>query len=200
MMELDEFKNLSDSGISAEQKPLPDPQSSMDDLIRELKVKDQERKKAMRILLMSFTALAVIYITSVARNEGFARLGYLMLGGSFSILIVYFSTKYFRMRKIDYSAPIISFLRDAKKRYKYWSLSDFIVSVPMLLVLCTGGGLIVYASFQKYFPGSVVPMIIYLTIFASALSVGSWAGRKQWKKQYSRTYGQIVRLIAEFES
>jgi hypothetical protein len=122
-----------------------------------------------------------------------------MLGGSFSLLIAYFLTKYLRMRNIDYSVPVARFLQDAEKRYRYWTVTDFMVSVPMLILMCAGGGLIVYGSFQKYFPGSYLPLIIYLIVFGAALSVGSWAGRKQWKNQYGSTYEKIVKLKREFE-
>lgn len=198
-MELDEFKNLSRPGISLNHGLVTGPADSMDALISEIKSKDLERKKAVRIIIISFVVLAVIYITSVSGNKGLMRLGYLMLGGSFSLLIAYFLTKYLRMSKIDYAAPVARFLKDAEMRYRYWTLTDFIVSVPMLIVLCAGGGLIVYGSFQKYFPGSYIPLIIYLIVFGAALLVGSWAGRKQWKKQYGTIYEKIVKLKGEFD-
>lgn len=198
-MELDEFKNLSRPGKLSNQEAVTRPADTMEALISEIKSKDLERKKAVRIIIMSFVALAVIYITSVSWNKGLMQLGYLMLGGSFSLLIAYSLTKYLRMSKIDYAAPVARFLKDAEMRYRYWTLTDFIVSVPMLIVLCAGGGLIVYGSFQKYFPGSYVPLIIYLIVFGAALMVGLWAGRKQWKNQYGTIYDKIVNLKKEFE-
>jgi hypothetical protein len=198
-MELDDFKHT-----ESVQSPSPDPlpaagHDQLQSLVEEVKTQDATLMKALLIMLISFGALGLIYLTSISRNTGLMKTGYILLGGGFFLLEVYFFTKYRIRKKIDYAAPALEFLRKAEKRYTFWSLPDLLVSLPLLLSMGLGGGLIVYASFQKYFPGSFVPTIIYILIFCAAVAVGSYAGRKQWVQNNKPICEKIRQMREEFE-
>jgi hypothetical protein len=198
-MELDDFKHIEKMNAPSPETMPVSSKLPIQSLVEEVKTHDAALLKALLIMMISFGALGIVYLTSISRNTGLMKTGYVLLGSGFLLMEIYFFTKYRIRKKTDYAAPALEFLRQAEQRYAFWSPSDLLVSLPLLLAMGLGGGLIVYASFQKYFPGSIIPSIIYILIFCAAVAVGSWAGRKQWVQNNKPIYEKIRKMREEFE-
>jgi hypothetical protein len=181
----------------------PDPEKIIpvdvqDSLIGQLKDADSRDRKSLVFTLIISGLFIMIYGTSIARNSGVMLMGYQFLAGGFVLIFLYILIRYFQHKKIDYSEPVILFLQKAEKRYRYFRFSEVIIAIPLLIFIGTGGGLIVYDSFKKYFPGSYIPIALYLLIFISAVSVGLWASRRKWVNEKKRILNNIRLVLSEF--
>jgi hypothetical protein len=138
----------------------------------------------------------VIYSSALARHDGTMRDGYAMLVLGFALTLFYLFWRYRKIRNIDYSAPSVRFLREAGQRHRFMRPVDWIITIPMLLLFITGGGIIVYTSFFKYFGSSPWPLAIYSVVMAAAVMTGFWSGIKIWKRD-KRGILEKIRIMRE---
>ena len=108
-----------------------------------------------------------------------------------ALILFYLLRKLLRNKKIDYSAPTITFLKNAEKRYRFMPFLDVVMTIPLLALLITGGGIIVKVSFTRYFPGSFLPLILNLIFMAGVVAFGFWASYRNWL----RDKGEILEEI-----
>jgi hypothetical protein len=197
-MELDDYKKTGKEAASAGGIAAGDGTGSLQGLIGDLKERDKQDRKALLLLISMFFIFVTIYLAQFGRQEGIMKAAYALLAGGFVLSLLHFYLKFRSYKKISYTEPVIRFLRAAERRYAYWTLSDILVSVPLITVMGIGGGMIVYHSFNKYFPGSPLPLIIFCLVYAAAIFVGFLAGKKQWEKSKKPLYDKIRQLRKEF--
>jgi hypothetical protein len=118
----------------------------------------------------------------------------------FSLLVVGFITvlgysfwRYQRIKNVDYTAPSTVFLRDAEQRYRFMTPVDWLITVPMLILFITSGGIVVHSTFIRYFGDSLIPLFIYLGFMVMVVAFGFWASYKDWEKDK----GWMLRKIRE---
>lgn len=197
-MELDDFKNTSPQ--TPEGMPHDATADPLGRLIRDMKQRDQLDTRAMYLMVALFFTFVVIYSSILARKSGILQGGYALLVGGFLYSLVFFLVRLRSLKKINYAAPVREFLRRAERRYAYWPWQDILTVIPATVAMAIGGGLIVDGSFQKYFPGSVVPVLIYAAVFVAALGIGHFSGKKMWLRDRKELYERIRALRAEFEA
>lgn len=167
-------------------------------LIRDLQEKDRDDTKALRILTVVFAMFVVIYLGAMTRQSGLMREGYAIMTGGFLLSMLFFLFRLRNRSRIDYSAPVIQFLRCAERRHAFLNWQEWIVSVPLILMMGTGGGIVVYTSMEKYFPGSSVPLVIYGIVLLTATLIGYFAGWSRWKRHKQEIYKRIRAMREEF--
>ncbi len=168
-MEIDELKNI------AKQKKAPDMKSlnlnssslSIDDLIIQIKRIDAADKKQIIGGIIFISILTILfYFVGTLESLG---LVFLVLNG-FLLLFI----RYFQFIKIDYSAPSLSFLKDAEDRYNFWGkrriklLIFYWSSVTLIFVISK------IVSNQDKLVNSIFPVILIILI---VLSVSLIAGK-----------------------
>jgi len=181
-MELDDFKNIGNEEIISNTEPTELKPKNMESFIEELKTKDASERKKTLIFIPIFFVFIGVYSASITLYKGGMRTGYALLILGFSLILVYIFWRFRRLKDINYSAPTTIFLRDAERRHMFMTTLDWLITIPLLALLVTGGSFIVYFSFLRYFPGTYVPLLIYLCIMACAIGVGFWASHKDWVK------------------
>jgi hypothetical protein len=195
-MELDDFKKdakpVSGNGANGNG-------AKMDSFIEELKAKDNEIRKKIRVMMIIYVMFFAVYGSTLSLQHGGLKTGYAILVLGFLLILAYFFYKYQKVRKIDYSAPVRLFLEKAEDRYSFMTLLDWIVIIPLLFIIGTGGLIIVWYSFCKYMTAPYLPAGIYLGIIAAAVAVGFWAGTKQWKKESGDLYRKIREMKKDIE-
>lgn len=197
-MELDDFKRapLPDKGSyenAAGKKP-----DNLDNFIEELKQADIKDRKKARMFIIVMIMFLVIYTPIMMRYQGMMKDGFAMIVMGFALILVYLFRRYRKIRKIDYSAPTVKFLKETAERLSFMRPADWFISIPLLFLLITGGGLVVYASFLKYFGTSPWPLTIYLIVISAAVAVGFWSGIKIWKKDKGGIVDKIRKMQEEF--
>jgi hypothetical protein len=197
-MELDDFKPGKKSETPEEKNREGVSSNPLQGLIGEMKEKDNRERQALLYLIVLFGLFVVLYLSGMNLQRGDMREGYSLLAGGFVLSLLFFLFKYLKQKKIDYTAPTLVFLKDAERRYAYWTWQDLVISCPLLVLMGWGGGIIVTCSFEKYYPGSIVPVIIFIVVYLIAVAVGFWAGKKQWEKSKRAIYEKVRRMRQEF--
>jgi hypothetical protein len=197
-MELDDFKNIGKSQKAPEFTGDKSNTEPMETFINELKLQDEKQRKAILLLLGIFTMFVVVYSGTFSLQKGDMKAGYALLVFGFVLVLGYMFRKFHLISKVDYTAPATVFLQKAEKRYRFMTLADWVVTLPLLALFIIGGSLIVHGSLTKYFGDSIIPVAVYLLIMACAVGVGFWAGRKNWKKQHEATLEKIREMKREF--
>lgn len=75
---------------------------------------------------------------------------------------------------------------------------DWMLTLPIIATFFTGGFLIIRYSFMKYLGNTLVPEIVFTAVFVAAVSVGSWAGYRQWKQKKAPLVEEIRKKLKEF--
>jgi hypothetical protein len=196
-MELDDFKSTGKKEATPGYRKNHLNSEKMNSFIEELKAKDaSERKKALTYITMFFVFVAV-YAATMRLHQGLMKTGFALLVMAFVLILGYMFWRYRRIRDVDYSAPAIVFLREAEERYKYMTTTDWLVTIPLILLLVTGGCIVVYATLTRYFGDSIIPVVIYLCIMALAVAIGFWASHKDWKATKGWMLDRIRKMIRE---
>jgi hypothetical protein len=190
-MELDDFKKEKITSVNDEVK--------FDQLkINSLKAMIQADFKKQKRTAVHFTAvligLAFIYLSVYERGNFIMNLGlsFLSIGLCLGAIYVYFKSR--QLNDSIYCLPLTEFLSAAEKRLEYMKISDWLIVIPLLLLLGTGGGIAFITRLLKY-TDNIILLIIIWTVFFTGLSIfGSWAGRKDWVKGHGALLDEVKKL------
>lgn len=148
--------------------------------------KFEKKQAATRILAVGINLiLFVIYTALAAGQTGKTATGYVLCGAGFIIGAAYL---YFRYRPLPagaYTLPITDFLRRIEKRLRYFTKVDYIVVIPILIVIGIGGGLIFTGRLIQYTDRGSLLTVIWIIFFACLCLFGFLAGKKNWSKDNS---------------
>ena len=196
-MELDDFKSI---GLSMEDGKPKGNGEQTESLLRDLKAMDAKMKKMTAMLIAMNSALFATYAGIFTMQDGWLRTGYSLLILGFVLIIAWFGYKFIRLKKINYAAPVNKFLEQAIARYTFMRTIDWIVTIPLLAILGTGGLLVVWFRFKHYFDTPYIAALIYLLVFSGAIVVGFWSSLKEWKKTYGPLVTRIKMMQAELHA
>jgi hypothetical protein len=193
-MELDDFKSAGKADTIDEKNMKGVKTDPLQELIDDMKEKDKQDRKALLYLIILFCVFVVIYLSGMNLQKGDMRAGYTLLAGGFGLSLLFFLVKFLKQKKIDYTAPTLV----AERRYAYLTWQEMVITFPLLVLMGWGGGIIVTSSFEKHYPGSIIPGLIFIVVYLAATGVGYWAGKKQWEKSKRAIYEKIRRMRHEF--
>jgi hypothetical protein len=131
-------------------------------------------------------------------QTGMNALGYLMIGAGLIIGAAYLFIRYKSFSPGTYSLPITEFLQRAEKKISYFNLTDYLIIIPILLFLGTGGGLVFVTSLLEYNDNSVLLIIIWIIFFLALSVFGFLAGRKNWEKDYGPLFQKIIEMKSNY--
>jgi hypothetical protein len=129
-------------------------------------------------------------------QTGMAALGYLLMGAGLFLgaIYLYFRNKLFTPE--TYTLPIREFLERAERKITYFKLTDYLIVVPLLLIIGSGSGLVLITNLTRYTDNLALLIIIWVLFYISLCIFGFWAGRKDWEKEY----GYILKRIIEMKN
>lgn len=197
-MELDDFKNIKAGNIPEYKVETTNTSNTMETLISELKSQDEKERKTIRTFIIIFGMFVVIYSSSFALQQGEMKTGFSLIVLGFLLALAYFFWRFRWFSAVDYAAPTTVFLKDAEQRYKYMTTPDWLITVPLIALFVAGGGIVVGASFSRYFDSIVIPVFVYLGIMVLAVSVGFWAGYKNWVRYKGGMLDKIRKMKRDF--
>ena len=193
-MELDDFKgkkSLTNDVTAGVDKSDTVREDNIIDLFRSYQKKN--KRKATMMIAVNF-ALAVIYITNMSFQTGMAALGYFLLGAGLLGGAIYLHLRYKTFAHETYLLPIKDFLGRAERQISYFNLTDYLIVIPLLLIIGTGGGLVFITSLLKYTANDTLLIIIWVLFYISLCAFGFWAGKRNWQKTYGDLFEKITKL------
>jgi len=182
-MELDDFKksNLNRDGNEIERSLNHD--SRTDQFLELFKTEIKNQRKKSLIWISFLLMLSVIYISVSVRMDSLTSTGYHLCVIGFTLGAIYL---YFRSRPLPnstYTLPLLDFMDKAKQKINYMNLTDWLIVVPLLLILGTGGGIILVNRLLHYTPNTILLIIIWILFFISLCIFGFVVSKKKWKKE-----------------
>ena len=193
-MELDDFKRkkrLTNDVTAGVDKSDTVREDNIIDLFRSYQKK--KKKEATVMVVVNF-ALAAIYITNLLSKTGMATLGYLLLGAGLFGGAIYLYLRYKPFSHETYLLPIKDFLGRAERQISYFNLTDYLIVIPLLLIIGTGGGLVFITSLLKYTANDTLLIIIWVLFYISLCAFGFWAGKRNWQKTYGDLFEKITKM------
>jgi len=191
-MELDDFKNRNSRHNTI--KPETDliNNSLMDILIDSFKTEINNQRKKSFIWISILIMLGIIYLSTSTQVSDFTSIGYHLTVIGFVLGGIYLYFRYRTLPNSIYTLPVFEFIDKAEKKIKFINLSDWLIIVPLLLMLGTGGGIIFTTRLLNYTNNITLLLIIWVIFFIALSIFGFVAGKKNWEKEH-------VVLLREFQ-
>jgi hypothetical protein len=199
-MELDDFKKKRpDEAVSASSgdEGLGKKADNLIGLFNAYQVK-QRRKSVAIVALEAF--LGALYLSFILKRTGLEALGFLLIGAGLAAGALYLYLRYRTFSPESYSLPIREFLGRALRKTSYYNISDYLVIIPLLLVIGTGGGMVFTTRLLKYTDNIMLLILIWSLFFISVCIFGFFAGKKNWKKEHEPLNKKITEMMNNFNS
>lgn len=194
-MELEDFKSILNEESGRNRSTINLNSDKMTTLIEELKKQDAEDRRKTFYFIIMFFVFVVVYAGTRNLHQGGMRTGFSILVCAFFLILGYFFWFFQRLKRVNYGAPALQFLKDAERRYRFMNASDWMITIPLIVLLISGGAMIVHYTFIKYFGDSMIPLFIYLGFMACVVGFGFWASVVNWRK----SKGSILKKIREMQ-
>lgn len=198
-MELDDFKMKGKEFENFKQNDEQSTQGNFNSLITDLKAADLKGRRQIIFFIIIIFSLITVYSSVRTRQNGPESIGYEILIGGFILILIYGFSQLLMVKNVDYTAPALVFLKKAEKRHTFMKLSDWFITMPLLAILGTGGGFILYHSFAVYHVNLKLLMVIYTILFIMLVIFGFWASRRNWKKEKGEILDRIKKMRQEIE-
>ncbi len=144
--------------------------------------------------------LAVIYLAIVRTRSGPEATGFSLLGAGCAAGALYLYLRYKPLPAGIYSLPVTEFLEKAEKQISYFRLIDYLIVVPLFLLLGTGGGIVFVTRLLRYSDNLMLLLVIWILFFVSLCIFGYFAGRKNWEKEFGPLYMNIRKMKEGIET
>jgi hypothetical protein len=141
--------------------------------------------------------MAVIYLALERNGDSLYSTGMLLLGVGFLSGAVYMFMKSRALKGSLYSLPVTEFLAVAEKRLSYIRISDWLVIIPILLLIGAGGGIVFTSRLLNYTSNLPLLISIWVVFFAGLIIFGYFAGRKNWEKEHGSLINEIRKIKAD---
>jgi hypothetical protein len=180
-MELDDFKN---TGFKDDENRLAEDYGlCITDLYKRVEESFRKQMRQKRYFIIFLLMLSVMYLVLSGRsaeNEGLK-----LIAAGFVAGAVYLFFRYKPLPDNFYFLPLKEFVETAARRLKYFALIDYLVIIPVLIILGTGGGLQVVAMLSKYTDRIWLVVLFWIIFYLGLCIFGFFAGRRNWKEEHS---------------
>lgn len=193
-MELDDFKKKYKKNMDYIKADDIGTGDRIDDMINLFKSYEKNQRKKVLYFIIIYFLFAVVYITNMAAQKGLTALGYSILAAGLVGAVLYFLLRYRPLSPKSYALPLREFVERAERKIKYLNSVDYIILIPLLLLLGTGGGMVFTTRLLRYTDNSTLLIIIWVLFFVSLCIFGFWAGKKIWQKEYGDIYDRIMKM------
>ncbi len=170
----------------------------------ELFTKFEKKQAATRRLVIGVnTVLFILYTAIAASQNGAAATGYRLCGLGFVLGAAYLYFRYRPLPASAYALSILDYLRKAEKQLRYLTASDFLVILPLLIIIGIGGGLIFTDRLSNYTDRIDLLTGIWAVFFTGLCIFGFWAGRRNWIRDnmnIHRAFTETIRSIEDGDS
>ncbi|MHC1738502.1 MAG: hypothetical protein AB9882_10880 [Ignavibacteriaceae bacterium] len=186
-MELDDFKN---TGVSRE---VGVGDQGMDELLSEFKSREVNKKKKTLQITGMLTMLFVVNAVFIVRSEAPTNIGYGLICTGFILGAIYIYWRYKALKESDYLLPTDIFLKKAEGRIKFMGLTDYLIVIPLLAILGTGGGILFVDRLSLYLGEAELLSVIWICFFVGLCVFAIIVSRKNWKRED----GELAERISE---
>lgn len=157
-----------------------------------------EKKQAAtrRLVIGVNTVLFILYTAVAASQTGATATGYRLCGLGFVLGAAYLFFRYRPLPASAYTLPIMDYLRKAEKQLRYFTAADYLIILPLLIIIGIGGGLIFTGRLSNYTDKIDLLTGIWAVFFTGLCLFGFFAGRKKWLKENSDVHMAVKETLS----
>lgn len=185
-MELDDFKKGKSRGSASPNR--------MDEMISLFKSYQAEQRKKSVYWSGFLILLSVIYFSLMRNLAVSSKAGMLILGVGCILGALYIFLRYRPLQASSFTLSTKDFLALAEDNLKYFKVIDWLIVIPLLLILGTGGGLVFVNSLLHHTDNAMLLIIIWCIFFPSLSVFGFFAGKKNWKRDYGTLLNDLEQM------
>lgn len=190
-MELDDFKT---GKIPAGSNEVTYNQQEIEGLITRIQANFKKQKRVSIYFAVVLIAMAGLYFSIHEKGNPILNLGFALLSIGFILGALYLYLKSRLLSDAMYFLPLTEFLNAAEKRLQYMRLSDWLIVIPLLLLLGTGGGIVLVNRLLNYTDNLNLLIIIWVVFFTGLCVFGTWAGRGNWRREHGALLSEVMKL------
>jgi hypothetical protein len=191
-MELDDYKSIRQKSNTA----LPGSEEGfcIQDLYK--RVDDSARKgiRKVRLHIALLVSMTLIYLTLAVSGE--LKEGLLIIATGFMAGAIYLAFRYRPLPDDYFCLPLTEFIKLAKTRLIYFSLSDWLIIPVILILLGIGGGIHLVSRLTQYTDAKNLIIIIWVAFYTGLCIFGYFAGRKNWIKEHA----DLLKYLKKFDN
>lgn len=159
--------------------------------------KFEKKQAATRRLVIGVNTILFILYTAVAASQtGATATGYRLCGLGFVLGAAYLFFRYRPLPASAYTLPIMDYLRKAEKQLRYFTAADYLIILPLLIIIGIGGGLIFTGRLSNYTDRIDLLTGIWAVFFTGLCLFGFFAGRKKWLKENSDVHMAVKETLS----
>ena len=186
-MDLDDFKTKENAEGGGGEAAL----THLREAIRENMNKERRKALVFTVVLIS---LASLYMVSRLQGETDYNAGLYFVSAGFLLGAVYLYLKSRTLHASIYDLPVAEFATKARKRLVYFRFIDWLIVLPLLALLGTGGGMILISRLMRYTDNFILLLVIWIAFFTGLSVFGFFAGKKNWERDHGNLYREIEKL------
>lgn len=186
-MDLDDFKDL--ESIET------DNRSGIDNLMEVVdRYSKKQRHRAITYTVI-FILMAVFYSSLVKEDTILYNTGLHLITAGLILGALYYTIRHTFVTPSLYGLSITDFLSKAQKRLSFMRTADYIIIIPILLILGTGGGMILVSRISQYTDDLTITIVVWIVFYTGLCIFGFVAGRKNWL----RDHGDLLLQVEQYK-
>ncbi len=189
-MELDDFKFLK----IPETPEIPVEGSGLviQDLYKKVDETVRSTVRKNRIQIAINLILAAIYLRLAL--SGKLQPGLLFIASGFIVGSIYLLYRYRPLPDEYYLLTLKEFIDKTRSWLKYFTLADWLVITPVLIIIGIGGGIHLVSRLARYTDARGLIIAIWVIFYTGLCIFGYFAGRKNWNQRYN----SLLRYLQRF--
>jgi hypothetical protein len=177
---------------------------NLDQVMDSLKRLDLRNKRLMHGMYIAYVIFALIYVGLIILNPDPDLTINNRIQGVFYVLIFGMSALYFRHhfrknKSVDYSAPVLEMLTEARKRHKLWTPG----TVRFLIFLVGATDIVVtWAILEDHFfrdHSLLFRILIFQAGYFLTMGISFLIGYFSWRRRSRPLVRNLTRIIEELE-
>jgi hypothetical protein len=189
-MELDDFKNV---GPKVEPVIVPGTVSNdNNERIGRIDLGLRKVLKAKRYIVITLVSMSVIYLGIAFR--GTSNPGPFLIVTGLWAGAIYLSIRYRPLPDSIYLLPLSEFVKAADYRLRYFAVIDWLVVVPILIVMGVGGGIYLVSRLSLYTQKTWIIILVWVIFYIALCVFGFFVGRKDWSKNNRALLDDLQKL------
>lgn len=193
-MELEDFKQMQTEQNGQEVLKDINKDLTPDKFVEQFKADLLKQRKKTIYWSSMLVILSIFYFSKLSQVNGAVSIGYDLIGVGLILGAVYLYVRYRTPSNFLFTLPLVDFISYAEKRLRYMNISDWIIIIPLLLMLGTGGGIIFISSLLKYTDNLNLLLVIWILFFISLSVFGFYVSKKDWKKEHDSLLNELQNL------
>lgn len=184
-------------------------EESMNSFIQTLKFEEEKEAKKIKSTIIFFIIAAILFGISFlfsmlgVNSTNSSGTGYFssLLSLVFLLVVILSHKKINQLKRISYNEPIKTFLEKAEKRYQFYGMESWFISIIGCLILYLGAIVYVVPYLETVFStaSSTTAFFLFTVFYFAVCLAGFYFTYKDWEKEKKSFWLTIKKMKSELD-